>query len=225
MLKSLLSVLLSLVVMLTLGVSSVWAHASVTQKEVGVGARQVFTISVPNEEDVPTTTVRLILPEGLKSVTPNVKQGWTITTVKEGEGEGSTVKEIVWTAGSIPMGQRDEFNFQAQAPASEGTLVWKVHQTYGNGEVVKWETDPKVVQEYTKNNPPAEGEDDHSAPRPWSETKVVNDLAPSQPEAQTSQGTSMQKSNDWTSWGTPLALVLSVVSIGMQLLGKNKSKK
>jgi hypothetical protein len=49
------------------------------------------------------------------------------------------VKELIWMNGSIPVGQRDDFVFSAQAPADESTLVWKAYQTYADGTVVAWD--------------------------------------------------------------------------------------
>ena len=227
MFKKSFSILFSLIAILVLGVSNVSAHASIAEKTVGVGARQVFTLGVPNEEDVPTTVVRLVIPQGLKSVTPNAKPGWTIE-IKKGEGEGSEVTEVTWR-GSLPSGQRDEFRFQAQAPAEETNLVWKAYQTYADGDTVAWENDPKVVADYTKNNPPKEGEDDHNAPRPWSETKVINDLkASAQPVANTNNtGTTVvagEQNNNTPMILSIIAVLLSAGSFGLQWF-RRPSKK
>jgi uncharacterized protein YcnI len=226
MIKKSISMFVSLVAMLIVGVSSVSAHASITQKEVGVGLRTNFTLSVPTEEVDPTTEVRLVLPDGLKSVMPMVKPGWNIQLKKSGEGEDAKITEIIWSGGRIPTEQRDEFVFNAQAPAEETSLIWKTYQTYGDGDIVAWENDPKVVAEYSKNNPPKEGEDDHNAPRPWSETKVINDLkASSQPQAMNNNSELKEAEDGWNTWIGIIALTLSVVSIGMQVYNKNSSKK
>lgn len=181
------------------------AHVVVKPAEVGIGQRLNFAVSVPTEEDNPTISVRLVIPEGLQSVRPNVKPGWNIKLTKTGEGEGSKITEIVWTGGAIPADQRDEFVFSAQAPSKETTLVWKAYQTYSDGDVVAWENDSKTVEEFTKNNPVKEGEDNHNAPRPYSETKVINDLkALTKPETATEV-----KIED----GGNLPLVLSILAI------------
>lgn len=169
-------ILQSVCAMFLVNASAAFAHVTVKPGDVGVGARTNFVVSVPTEGDAPTTQVRLLIPESLKSVRPNVKPGWNIQLVKSGEGEDARVSEIVWSEGSIPAEQRDEFVFNAQAPANETTLQWKAYQTYANGEVVAWDQDPAVVEEYTKKNPPVEGMHDENAPNPFSVTKVVNDL-------------------------------------------------
>ena len=166
------------VVLLLLVVPTVSAHVTVKPSEIGIGTRSNFVVSVPTEETTPTVQLRLLIPEGVQSVRPNVKPGWRIQLVKSSTEEGATVTEIIWSGGSIPAEQRDEFVFSAQAPAEETQLAWKAYQTYGDGDVVAWDSDPKVVEDYAKNNPTEEGEDDdHDAPKPYSQTKVFDDLS------------------------------------------------
>ena len=81
MMKKNLFSLFGLVLVLILCATEASAHVGVKPSEVGVGSFQTFTVGVPNERDVPTTQVRLVLPEGLEHITPNVKQGWTIEVV------------------------------------------------------------------------------------------------------------------------------------------------
>ncbi|HSI20288.1 MAG TPA: YcnI family protein [Verrucomicrobiae bacterium] len=127
---------------LTFSVSGVSAHVVVRPAEVAPAAFQTFTMGVPNEKAVPTTFVRLVVPSGLKHVSPTVKPGWAIEVKKEGEGESAAITEISWSGGSIPAGQRDDFTFSAQAPVAEGELQWKAYQTYEGGEVVAWDQAP-----------------------------------------------------------------------------------
>lgn len=174
--KKIVSTLACLVTMLSLLVPPAFAHVVVKPVEVKAAARQNFVVSVPTEEDIPTVGLRLVIPDGLKNVRPNVKPGWSIELKKSGEGENAKITEIIWTGGSIPAEQRDEFVFSAQAPAEETSLAWKVYQTYEDGRIVAWDQDPKTVEEYTKAHPPKEGEHDEHAPKPFSVTKVINDL-------------------------------------------------
>jgi len=218
-------IITSIVISLSLvlfGVTNAYAHVTVKPAEVVIGQRLNFVVSVPTEEATPTVAVRLVIPEGLVSVRPNVKPGWTIQLKKSGSGETERVTEIVWAGGRIPADQRDEFVFSAQAPKVEGNLVWRAYQTYGDGDVVAWDMDPKVVEEYTKKNTPAPGiEDDHNAPRPYSQTKVVNDLAMA--TAKPSSGVVAGGASNNNSGGFMLslvAIVLSIASIGMQIAKK-----
>ncbi|MBL8015605.1 MAG: YcnI family protein [Candidatus Doudnabacteria bacterium] len=143
--------------------TTVVAHVVVSPGEVGVGVRQNFAVGVPNEKDIPTVAVRLVIPEGLESVTPNVKPGWQIEVIKSGDVEDAKVTEIIWRGGEVGDGLRDEFIFRAKVPTSETTLVWKAYQTYSDGTVVAWEQEPNA-------------EAGHGESYPYSTTKVVNDL-------------------------------------------------
>lgn len=150
-------------------VSVVSAHVVVKPNSVGVGSFQTFTMGVPVEKDEATTSLRLVMPEGLEYVTPNVKPGWSIDIKKDGQGVDAKVTEIIWSQGSIPPGQRDEFLFSAKAPATAGELHWKAYQTYKDGTVVSWDVNPKEK---------VTSDDDHAATGPYSVTTVGDDLKP-----------------------------------------------
>jgi len=193
------------------------AHVVVKPAEVGVGQRLNFAVSVPTEEETPTVSVRLVIPEGVQSVRPNAKPGWNIQLKKSSEGEKAKITEIVWSGGSIPAEQRDEFIFSAQAPVSETSIVWKAYQTYGDGTVVAWENDPKMIEDYTKSNPPLEREDDHNAPRPYSQTQVVNDLIASPKPTAQDVIVDRSKTNNLPLVLSALAIVLSGFALGINL--------
>ncbi len=184
------SIIIEVLLLALLHITPALAHVLVKPAEVGVAAYQTFTIGVPNEKDNPTVALRLVLPEGLKSVTPNVKPGWTVTAQNN---------EINWTGGSIPTGQRDDFIFSAQAPASETTLQWKVYQTYQNGEVIAWDHDPSM-----------EHSDKEGSAGPYSQTKVINDLKASPSPTATNFRTSQTLSV------TALALSLVALALGIR---------
>ena len=183
------------------------AHVTVKPNQVGSAAFQTFTTGVPNEKDVPTVALRLVIPSGLQYVTPNVKPGWTIEVKKSGEGEALVVTEIIWTGGSIPAGQRDEFLFSAQVPAEETTLQWKAYQTYSDGEVVAWD------------QAPSQDHDDHDV-KPYSETKIVNDLA----LAEGSHSETEKPASTDASLPTALSVVALALSGGALFLSSRKKK-
>jgi uncharacterized protein YcnI len=181
-----------------------FAHVTVSPDSVGVGKRQTFSISVPNEKEIPTTSLRLVVPENLESVSPNVKPGWQININKTGSGEEAAVKEITWVGGLIPAGYRDEFVFRAKVPSSETTLVWKAYQTYQDGTVVSWDqTTEQTSDSETTNTGPA------------SKTQIINDLKPE------------EKQTDQTSYLPLISLTLSIAALILSiytLTKKNKTK-
>ncbi len=180
---------------MTLGMGVASAHVTVKPAEVGVGAFQTFTTDVPTEGDFATTNVRLVLPDGLHYVSPNVKTGWQVDVKKTGEGEDAKVTEITWSGGTVPVGLRDEFSFSAQAPSKVTTLQWKAYQTYADGKVVAWDQAPS-----------ADSHDEESV-KPYSETKVVDDL--SAPATEKQDLTAQNRAN--------VAIVLSILALLISL--------
>lgn len=111
------------------------AHVTVRPAEAVTAGYQTFTVNVPNERELPTTTVRVVIPRNIESATPTQKAGWVIATEKDGD----KVSSITWSGGEIPDGTRDEFTFSAKLPAEETDIQWKAYQTYADGTVVSWD--------------------------------------------------------------------------------------
>lgn len=179
--------------------SSVSAHVSVKPAGANVATHTDFSITVPNEKEIPTTTVRLVVPDALQSVTPYVKAGWKIDVKKDGD----KVKEITWTGGLIPAGQKDLFNFTTQVPVSETTLIWKTYQTYEDGTTVSWDADPKIKDD----------DSEKAVSGPWSETKIINDLA--KPGEKTSPFSKI-------TW--PMVISIAALALALIALMKNGQK-
>jgi len=140
---------------------SAFAHVVVTPNEALTGEYKTFTVSVPNEKDIPVTGIRLVIPGAVESVTPTVKTDWDVQTKKDGD----TVTEISWTGGTIPSERRDEFTFSAHLPSTTGEITWKAYQTYQDGFVMSWDQKPSDEHGH--------GEDE--AKGPYSITVVSDD--------------------------------------------------
>lgn len=151
---------ISLVTVLFANLAS--AHVVVRPAEVVTAGFQTFTVSVPNEKNIPTTSVELLIPEGLNHIAPTQKSGWIVSTETEGDGEEARVVSITWRDGEIGIGLRDEFTFSAQVPDTETELQWKAYQTYKNGVVVAWDQESEG------------GHDTHGDSGPSSVTNVVS---------------------------------------------------
>ncbi len=143
---------------------SVSAHVVVKPSEVKPSSFERFAVGVPVEKEIPTTAVRLLIPEGLNYVSPYVKTGWNIE-IKKDASENPKVTEIIWTGGIIPVGQKDEFIFSAQVPANETNIKWKAYQTYSDESVVSWDMEPSTSPK---------SDDDKSTP--FSVTKVSSEI-------------------------------------------------
>lgn len=194
-----LAVIGALTAVFTLAVPGIaLGHVVVKPNEALTGAYQTFTTSVPNEKDIPTTGVRLLIPDSIESVTPTVKPGWKITTKKSGE----KTTEISWTGGTVPTGQRDDFTFSAHLPSTEGDINWKAYQTYQDGTVVAWDQVPS--------------DDGHSSEDeskgPYSVTAIKNSA--------TNETTETQENSS-----NQVLYVISIAALGLSVLALAKTAK
>jgi uncharacterized protein YcnI len=168
-----------------------FAHVVVTPRQAGIGQHLTFTVGVPNERQSAVVNVMVRIPSGVTDVTPTTKDGWTIDTTKSG-GSATEITSIVWSGGTIPVGQRQDFSFSAQVPAEATDLNWSAYQTYEDGTVVHWDQKPN-------------GSDDSKGNAgPYSVTHVVNDLQ--------GGGSGSTKSGSNTA-----ALILSIIALAVSL--------
>lgn len=205
--------LIALIISLILGASPVFAHSVVKPSQVGIGTFQDFSLGVLSEKDVATIAVKLMVPEGINSVSPIVKPGWKVEVLNstktgqpDDDGNVNPIPEaIVWSGGLIPAHQKDFFMFSTQVPSKETELDWKVEQTYADGTQVSWTKSASDQPKDEKGNP------DFSKFGPFSKTMVINDL-----KSPTSVTVSNQTPNK-SLLVAGAALLLSVISLGMQM--------
>jgi uncharacterized protein len=183
------------------------AHVTVHPDAVSADSFQRFSIQVPVERDVPTTKLKVQLPEGLVFVSFEPKPGWkrTVTMAKlatpvtmEGETITERVASVEWSGGEIMPGEFDEFIMSAHVPNEPGKeLVFPANQTYSNGEVVRWIGAPDA---------------DEPAPRVTLEAASGGNETAATPVAATSDDNS--DSNDNLAIGLAIAgIVLSLIAI------------
>ncbi len=124
---------LGLCAMLVLS-APVWAHVTVSPEEVTAGDYETLTVSVPTEKEVPTTEIRVEVPEGflLSGVQP--VPGWEYAF----EEDGGVVTAVTFSGGEIRPREFQQFLVQAKAPEEPGEYPWKAIQTYADGSVVEW---------------------------------------------------------------------------------------
>jgi len=137
-----LSLLLSLA---ALSLTPALAHAVVRTEagaaESAAGASETYRLNVPVEQDLNTTSVRLVIPKGLTVTRFQTTPGFTRSVKTDDAG---LVTEVTWTGTIAPM-EYARFFFQARNPAATGDLSWNVYQTYADGSVVAWDgVDPQT---------------------------------------------------------------------------------
>ena len=111
-----------------------WAHVVVSPEKVTAGDYETLTVSVPTEKEIPTTEIRVEVPEGflLSGVQP--VPGWEHAF----EEDGGIVTAVTFSGGEIRPREFQQFLVQAQAPEEPGQYPWKAFQTYKDGSVVEW---------------------------------------------------------------------------------------
>jgi uncharacterized protein YcnI len=113
------------------------AHAHVTLNPNEGPANQYFraALRIPHGcKASPTVAVRVQLPEGVLSVKPQAKPGWTITITKRTlatpiQGDhGTTITETIdvieWRGGPLADAHFDEFGLAMKLPAALKTTLW-----------------------------------------------------------------------------------------------------
>jgi uncharacterized protein YcnI len=108
------------------------AHVVVTPRESAAGAEQVYTVRVPTEGAVPTTSLELEIPQGLQVLQVESSEHFTFEVRKDKD----RIVAITWK-GEIKPKEFALFVFNAHNPP-EGVLQWKAHQTFADGSMRHW---------------------------------------------------------------------------------------
>src|SRR5215213_6647714 len=103
---------------------SAQAHIRVLPFESQLGAHQKYTVKVPTEGVVTTTSVELEVPEGVSVV--------SIADPADTKKMDGRTTSITWKV-EIPAGQSRDLIFEAINPRGTRDLSWKAHQHYADG--------------------------------------------------------------------------------------------
>jgi uncharacterized protein YcnI len=191
--------LLALVVLSLALPARAGAHVVVLPAKPQLDDEQEFVVRVPDEENQPTTAVRVVFPAGVNVSQFAPMPGWSrkvlLTRDKRPRG-------VVWSGGSIAPGDYDDFRFLA-TPRKAGTVVWKTFQRYRSGAVKPWTGPPeKPGVEAPETGLTEEG------PAPATEVTAVPDVASASTNA---------REVDSSSAGIWLGLIAIVIALGSAL--------
>ena len=124
--------LVTCLLLATAGVA--WAHVRVLPEEVPADTFEVFTVRAPTEKDIPTTEVRVEVPEGFTVSRVQPMPSWDY----ELEEEAGVVRAITWSGGEIGATEFQQFDVQGKTPEEPGEYPWRAFQTYDDGSLVEW---------------------------------------------------------------------------------------
>jgi uncharacterized protein YcnI len=125
------------------------AHVTVAPRLSQAGVTERYTVRVPTEGQVATTSVELEIPPGVIVKDVIAGDGYTFETRRSGD----RIAAISWKK-DIPPGGRSDFVFVATNP-SAGAVTWKAHQHFADGTTVDWAGapgDPRPASVTTLNS-------------------------------------------------------------------------
>src|SRR6266568_9356519 len=105
------------------------AHIRIYPAESSTGAREKYTMRVPNEKQVNTIRVEGEFPAGLNIYDFEFKPGWKIDFKKDDKGK---IIGATWTGRIVPY-EFVEFGMLGINPKEGTSMVWKFVQYYEDG--------------------------------------------------------------------------------------------
>ena len=108
------------------------AHVTVLPRESHAGMEQRYTVRVPTEGQVATTSVELEIPTGVVVTEVVPGAGYTFDVRREGD----RVVAITWRQ-EIPPKQFAQFAFVARNPTVP-EITWKARQRFADGTSADW---------------------------------------------------------------------------------------
>jgi uncharacterized protein YcnI len=124
------SVLMAL--MLACSASSASAHVTVWPQESRAGAEERYTVRVPTEGRVTTTSVELEVPPDMRVTGVLVGGGFSYDLRRDGD----RIVGITWKQ-DVKPGEIAEFVLFAVNPKA-AQVAWKVHQRFVDGTSADW---------------------------------------------------------------------------------------
>ena len=108
------------------------AHVTVWPQQSQAGAGERYTVRVPTEGQVATTSVELEIPTDVAVSAVLVGGGYTYDVRRE----GNRIVAITWRL-EIKPGETGEFVFFARNPKA-GQIAWKARQRFADGTSADW---------------------------------------------------------------------------------------
>lgn len=105
------------------------AHIRIFPAQSPLGAREKYTMRVPNEKQVDTVRIEGEFPSDLKIYDFEFKPGWTVNFKKDAQGH---IVGATWV-GTIKPYEFVEFGMLGINPKQGSSLIWKFVQYYADG--------------------------------------------------------------------------------------------
>ncbi|MBI4888798.1 MAG: DUF1775 domain-containing protein [Acidobacteria bacterium] len=117
------------------------AHVSVWPRESTQGATERYTIRIPTEGTVATTTAELDVPEGVIVEVLLAPSGWKHQVTRRDD----RIVAIVWQV-DVKPGEFIEVGFVARNPRQGAQIVWTLRQRFADGTMTDWTNGPQGLR-------------------------------------------------------------------------------
>jgi uncharacterized protein YcnI len=117
------------------------AHTSIWPRESRLGATERYTVRVPSEGKIATTSAELEVPAGVIVEVLSVPNGWKQSVKREND----RIVSIKWEM-NIPPGEFLEFGFVARNPREGSELVWTLRQIFADGKIEDFTKGPQGIR-------------------------------------------------------------------------------
>ena len=106
---------------------------TVWPRESRPGAHEKYTVRVPTEGKVATSSIEVFVPEGVTVVSLAAPAGYTYDLRRTGD----RITSILFSM-RIEPGEFAEFSFLARNPKEPADLAWKATQRFTDGTSTEW---------------------------------------------------------------------------------------
>ena len=120
-----------------LGPAVAQAHVSITPRASTQGATERYTVRIPTEGKVTTTSAELDVPDGVIVETLQAPAGWKHEVTRKDD----RISAIAWVA-DVKPGEFIEVGFVARNPRQGDRIVWTLRQRFADGTVTDWTIAP-----------------------------------------------------------------------------------
>lgn len=138
------------------------AHVSVLPSEAVLRTSTRFTVRVPAEGGLTTTSVRVAFPKQVTVYAVADAPGWTSRLIRRPDGR---LVGVEWSGGTIPPDRYADFTILG-TPFQEGVSVWPAWQGTAGGLVKRWTGPPEADDAVAPETGP-------NAPGPASAVRIV----------------------------------------------------
>lgn len=143
------------------------AHSDLDPRQSIPNKWETYTLNVPTETEASTVQVRLLVPRDFEIEMIEHSQVWHIARSRDERGY---IRDVTWSGSTIPSQTFNEFKLLVRNPATPGTYLWKIEQSYQDGTLATWEAQTQIV-------PPASGGSAQRAEEAWRAAQVATTVS------------------------------------------------